>query len=64
MKGKFVVILVSCASKAEARKIAGSLLKRKAVGCATILEDLESRYWWKGALSVSKECLMIMKAAR
>jgi periplasmic divalent cation tolerance protein len=52
---------VTCASRAEARKLAQVVLAKKLVACVNILDGVESHYWWQGKLSKSRECLLILK---
>jgi len=60
----FIMIMVTCASRQEARKIAASLLKKRLVACANILPKIESRFWWKGKIDKAIEFLLIAKTAK
>jgi len=64
MAKEFVLIMVTCASQEEARKISGRLLVKRLVACANILPRIESRFWWKGKLDKSVELLVTMKTVR
>ncbi|MCX5668320.1 MAG: divalent-cation tolerance protein CutA [Candidatus Omnitrophica bacterium] len=59
-----VIIMVTCASREEARRIAGRLLEKRLVACANILPKIESRFWWKGKLDSAAELLVTMKTVR
>ena len=59
-----VVGLVTCSSRAEARKVARAILKRKLVACVNIVGGLESHYWWRGKLESARECLLLIKTTR
>ena len=61
---KHVVGLVTCGSRAEARKLAGAVLKKKLAACVNILEGVESHYWWRGKREQAKECLLLIKTSR
>lgn len=61
---KVVVGLVTCSSRAEARKIAKSILTKKLAACVNILDGLESHYWWQGKLEKARECLLLIKTTR
>jgi periplasmic divalent cation tolerance protein len=61
---KAVVGLVTCSSRAEARKIAKAILTKKLAACVNILDGLESHYWWRGRLEKARECLLLIKATR
>jgi periplasmic divalent cation tolerance protein len=43
---EFVVGMVTCSSRAEARKLAKLMLSKKLAACVNILGGLESHYWW------------------
>jgi periplasmic divalent cation tolerance protein len=60
----FVVGLVTCSSRAEARRLAGVVLAKKLAACVNILEGVESHYWWQGKLDKAKECLLLIKTTR
>jgi periplasmic divalent cation tolerance protein len=59
-----VVGLVTCSSRAEARKIAGAILTKKLAACVNIVCGLESHYWWQGKLKSARECLLLVKTTR
>ena len=56
-----IIGLVTCSSRAEARKIARRILTGKLAGCVNILDGLESHYWWHGKLERARECLLLIK---
>ena len=60
---KYILILVTCASRKEAAKIAKRLLDEKLVACANIAEGIDSLFWWKGKVNRAKEALMIIKTS-
>ncbi len=60
----YILIMVTCASKEEARKISGQLLRKRLVACASILPKIESKFWWKGKLDSAREILVTMKTVR
>jgi len=64
MSGKFVIIMVMCATRGEAKKIAGSVLKKRLAACANIMGGVESRFWWKGSLDKAGETLLMMKTKK
>jgi periplasmic divalent cation tolerance protein len=60
-----LVVLITCASAAEARKIGKVLVDRKLAACANILEaPVRSIYRWKGQVESAKEYLVILKTSR
>lgn len=58
----FQLILTTCKTKTEARKIAQVLLKKRLIACAQILGPIQSIYHWKGKLCSSSEFQVWMKA--
>lgn len=59
-----VVGMVTCASRAEARKVARAVLAKKLAACVNIVNGLESHYWWRGKLESARECLLLIKTTR
>ena len=55
------MVLVTCPSIAEARRIGRSLVKKKLAACANILAGVESIYRWKGKVERAREVLVVMK---
>ena len=56
-----VVGIVTCSSRAEARRLAKTLLDRKLAACVNILDGVESHYWWHGKLERAKETMLLIK---
>lgn len=61
MKTDFVTIFVTCSSKREAELIADSLLKKRLVACANIIDKIESKFWWNGRIDKASEALVVFK---
>ena len=58
----FIIVLVTCADKAEAEKIAQALLKEKLIACANIINPVTSFFHWSGKIDKCEECLVVMKS--
>ena len=57
-----IVVLVTCGSVKEARKIAHALVERRLAACVNILQaPVQSVYRWKGKVESAKEVLIIIK---
>lgn len=56
-----LVALVTAPDLEVARKLAKVALEQKLAACANILPQVESHYWWKGALEQSAEVMIIFK---
>ncbi len=59
-----VVGLVTCGSRAEARRVARAILAARAAACVNVLSGLESEYWWQGKIESSREWLLMIKTTR
>ncbi|MGH9683270.1 MAG: divalent-cation tolerance protein CutA [Candidatus Acidiferrales bacterium] len=64
MTGK-IVVLVTCGSAREARRIARTIVERRLAACANLISTpVESIYRWKGKMESAKEFLLVIKATR
>ena len=64
MTDKFVV-LVTCKTTAEARRIAHAVVDEKLAACVNILPGaVESIYRWKGKVETARERLLLIKTSR
>jgi len=60
-----IVVLVTCASAGQARKIARALVAARLAACGNVLEaPVRSTYRWKGKVESAKEFLLVMKTSR
>ena len=59
-----IVVLSTCASEEEARRIAAAVLEKRLAACVNIMPRVRSIYHWKGALEESEEVLMLIKSSR
>src|SRR5216683_3146498 len=58
------IVLVTCGSIVEARRIASAVVRRKLAACANIvLGPVESIYRWKGKVERAREVLMVVKTS-
>ena len=56
-----VIGLVTCGSRAEARKLARAVLTPKLAACVNIVGGIESHFWWQGKLDRANEYLLLIK---
>jgi periplasmic divalent cation tolerance protein len=64
MTGK-IVVLVTCGSAKEARKIARAVVEQRIAACANIVTTpVHSVYRWKGKVESAKEFLLIIKTTQ
>ena len=60
-----IVVLVTCGSAKEARKIARAVVEHRLAACANILTSpVHSVYRWKGRVESAKEFLLIIKTTK
>jgi periplasmic divalent cation tolerance protein len=60
-----IVVLVTCASEGQARRIARALVERKLAACGNVLQaPVLSIYRWKRKVESAKEALLILKTTR
>ncbi|MGD0839982.1 MAG: divalent-cation tolerance protein CutA [Candidatus Acidiferrales bacterium] len=60
-----VVVLVTCKSSAEARRVARAAVASRHAACANILPGkIESIYRWKGRVERARETLLLLKTTR
>jgi periplasmic divalent cation tolerance protein len=60
-----IVVLVSCGSAKEARKIARAVLEQRLAACANIVTTpVQSIYRWKGKVESAREFLLIIKTTQ
>lgn len=60
-----ILVLVTCGSASEARKIARALVERRLAACVNVVGgSVESVYRWKGKVERSKEVLLVIKSSR
>ena len=62
--GKYVVVLVTCGSRAEAQRIARAIVSQRLAACANLLEaPVHSVYRWKRKVESAREFLLLIKTS-
>jgi periplasmic divalent cation tolerance protein len=59
-----VLILSTCESNEDARRIAHHLVERQLAACVNLLPGVASIYRWKGQLEEAHEVLLMIKTTR
>ncbi|MGZ3770001.1 MAG: divalent-cation tolerance protein CutA [Bdellovibrio sp.] len=59
-----LVFYIPCPDKTTCEKIACTLLEEKIVGCANIIPEMKSMYWWQGKIETSNEYILILKTLK
>jgi len=63
--GRNRIVLVTCGTLSEGRKIARRVVQKKLAACVNVLlSPMNSFYTWKGKLEVAREYLLVMKTTR
>src|SRR2546425_8192187 len=61
-RGRSRIVLVTCGTLAEGRRIARRVVSERLAACVNIvLSPVESFYTWKGKLENAREYLLVMK---
>ena len=58
---KYIMVMITAADNEEARLIAGVLLEQKKAACVSIMDGMNSTYWWKGEIENATESLLMVK---
>jgi periplasmic divalent cation tolerance protein len=60
-----IVVLFTCKSTKEARRIARALVEHRLAACVNVIRaPLESSYRWRGKVATAKEFLALVKTSR
>ncbi len=59
-----IVVLNTCNSEAEARRVARALIDKRLAACVQVTPAVTSIYRWKDAIEESTEFILIIKTAR
>ena len=59
-----IQIATTTAEKADAQRIAQSLLEQRLAACVQVSGPIESSYWWKEQIETSQEWLCTIKTLR
>ena len=63
--GKYLLVLVTCASRREARRIAREVVTRRLAACVNLVEmPVQSVYRWKGKVEKGREFLLLIKTSQ
>lgn len=56
-----IVVYITAQDKAQAERLAMSLLEARLIACANIIEQVTSLYRWQGRIERGSECVLIAK---
>jgi periplasmic divalent cation tolerance protein len=61
MNSGYLIVLITVPNQAEAEKVARSLLEQRLAACVNIVPQVQSLYWWQGAIQQDDELLLVVK---
>ena len=64
MRRTGLVVLVTCPSRASARRLAAQLIRSRVAACVNLIGRVESLFWWKGKSESAREYLLIIKTSQ
>ena len=56
-----IVVMLTAASREEAARLAEMLVGARLAACVQLLPEMESVYWWRGAIRREPEYLLLAK---
>ena len=59
-----VIIAVTCPDDKTAEHISESVLRERLAACVNTISGIKSRYWWKGRIEGSEECMLLIKTRK
>ncbi|MFC1555071.1 divalent-cation tolerance protein CutA [candidate division KSB1 bacterium] len=59
-----VLILVTAGSMEEASTIGKTLVEKRLAACCSIIQNLQSIYWWEGKIVEDAEVLLMIKTIK
>lgn len=63
--GQVRIVLVTCGTLLEGRRIAGAVVRKRLAACVSmVLGPVQSIYQWKGKVETAREHLLIIKTTR
>ena len=61
---KQIIVFITVPNRKTAQKVKKALLDTKIAACISIVDKIDSFYWWKGKIEHSKELLLIIKTIK
>ena len=59
-----IVVLTTCATEADAERIARQLIDSRLAACVSVVPQVRSFYRWKGQVETAGEWLLLIKTSR
>lgn len=64
MSTQALLVLTTCTSTDEARRLAQTLVERRLATCVNTVQEIASTYRWQGRIEQARECLLLIKSTR
>ena len=61
---EYIQVFSTTRKKADAEKIAQTLVQERLAGCVQVVGTVSSTYWWKNKIERAKEWLCIIKSEK
>ena len=61
---EFIQVFTTTGNRADASRIAETLVERRLAGCVQVLGPISSTYRWQGTVETEEEWLCLIKAGR
>jgi periplasmic divalent cation tolerance protein len=61
VSSRALVVLTTCATPDEAKRLAAALVERRLAACVNTLGGVSSTYRWQGAVQQEQESLLVIK---
>ena len=59
-----ILVLITCATLDEAKRIGRELVERRLAACVNVIPQVRSLFSWEGSLSEEEEVLLMVKTRR
>ena len=59
-----ILVLITCATLDEAKRIGRELVERRLAACVNVIPHVRSLFSWEGSLSEEEEVLLVVKTRR
>jgi len=64
MESDKIVVMTTAGSFDEAASISKLLIKKRLAACCSVLQNVQSTYWWKGEIIEDAEVIVLIKSQK
>ncbi len=58
----YILVFITAASPEEAEHLGKTLVEKRLAACGNIVQDIRSIFWWKDAIEIEQEALLMLKS--